>query len=57
MVILAHPKLKVLTSSIPLLIADIDTSMRKKYIGGIGGRTIYSVGATNSTLPFVSSGR
>lgn len=57
MVILAHPKLKVLTSSIPLLIADIDTSMRKKYIGGIGGRTIYSVGATNSTLPLVSSGR
>lgn len=41
----------------PLLAAAIETSMRKKNNGGIGGRTIYSVGATNSTLPFVSSGR
>lgn len=49
--------LKILTSTIPLLTADADTSMMKKYDGGIGGRTIYSVGAINSTLPVVSSGR
>ena len=48
---------EVLTSIIPLLTADIETSMRKKYTGGIGGRTIYSAGATNSTEPLVSSGR
>lgn len=50
-------QLYLLTSSIPLLTAETDTSMRKKYRGGMGGRTIYSVGATNSTLPFASSGR
>lgn len=48
---------KVLTSIMPLLTADMETSMRKKYTGGMGGRTIYSAGATNSTVPFVSSGR
>lgn len=47
----------LITSSMPQWTAVIDTSMRKKYNGGIGGRTIYSVGATNSTLPLVSSGR
>lgn len=48
---------KLCTSSTPLLAADNDTSMRKKYSGGIGGRTIYSAGAINSILPFKSSGR
>ena len=49
--------IEMFTSNIPLLTADIETSIRKKYSGGIGGRTIYSVGATKSTLPLVSSGR
>lgn len=49
--------IEMFTSNIPLLTAAIETSIRKKYSGGIGGRTIYSVGATKSTLPLVSSGR
>lgn len=46
----------VVTSSRPDWTAATETSIRKKYEGGIGGRTIYSVGATNSTLPLESSG-
>jgi hypothetical protein len=46
----------IFTFTIPDFTADNETSIRKKYTGGIGGRTIYSVGATNSTLPLESSG-
>ena len=33
------------------------TSMTKTKTGACGGRTMYSTGATNSTLPRLSSGR
>ena len=33
------------------------TSMTNTYTGACGGRTMYSTGATNSTLPMLSSGR
>jgi hypothetical protein len=36
--------------------AVADTSMTKKKEGGIGARTMYSAGATHSTLPWDSSG-
>jgi hypothetical protein len=46
----------IFTFTIPDFTAGNETSIRKKYTGGIGGRTIYSVEATNSTLPLESSG-
>lgn len=49
----SNNRIEILTSNIPLLTAAIEASIRKKYSGGIGGRTIYSVGATKSTLPLV----
>ena len=43
--------------SIPDATAVYETSTRKRKTGGCGGRTMYSAGATNSTVPSVSSGR
>ena len=46
-----------LTCSIPLDIAVYDTSNTNMNTGGMGGRTMYSAGATISTMPWLSSGR
>ena len=43
--------------SMPLDTDAYVRSMRNTYTGGCGGRTMYSRGATNSTIPELSSGR